>query len=268
MIINGFGGGSGGFEGASTLVKTYSSSYSITRNGSEIALNNGGEISCSTTSLTKMWHSTNASVITTWDNFRNNINAKAIKLVFKINSISATGKICFFTTKNGTTAAQTVYIQIEICPIIYLRYVNGPSWGYESTNPFSNITMGSDSSGYGSHKASMTKSYPSMSSSAQYTYYDYPSFTLNNPLYWESSYFIQELGTEGGEKYWRPFAPSSDMLKYGVWGYGDISVYFQCNARCASGGNGNMSYRFYDSGNSNCWPIMTINYSMEIYAIN
>lgn len=270
MIINGFGGMSGGFSGNSTLLKTYSGSYSITRWGSEITLDNSGEIYCSNTSLTKMWHSTNSIAITTWEDFKNTINSRAIKMVFKITSMNITGKIALFCNKSGTTKTQTLNaLQIQMCPLIGLRYVQLVDWTYNSASTYGNTTMGNTGYAYGSNNATLSGNVSSVpSSSYTLTLFNYPTFTLVNPPYWSSSYFIQELGTESGEKYWRPFAPSSDILERGPFGYGNISFALQCYASCASGGNSSMKWCFYESSNENVWPIMTLNYALEIYGIN
>lgn len=269
MIINGFGGMSGGFSGNSTLLKTYSGSYSITRDGNEIKFDNT-EISCNNTSLTKIWHSTNNITITTWENFKNTINSRAIKMVFKITSMNITGKIGLYCSRSGTTATQTLNaLQIQMCPIIGLKYVQLPDWTYNTTNQYGFSTMGNTEYGYGSQNATLSGNVPSVPSSGSTVIpFNYPTFTRVDPPYWSSSYFIQELGTESGEKYWRPFAPSSDVLKYGPFGYGNISFALRCVASCASGGNNNMEWRFYESSNANIWPIMTLNYTLEIYGIN
>lgn len=271
MIINGFGGGSGGFEGTSTLVKTVTGSYSTTRSGGEITTENYGEVSCNSTTLKQVWHSTSSFEIGNWSSFNNTCNSKAMKIVFRITSLSFTGKIGLFVNRSGTTAAQTLNLRLGIPLAFTYKYIDNVDWAtnVDSSSTYRTGTIGGQGYYYMQASATMTGSVPSVpSSGSSITKFNYPSLTwttLSDPA---SVYFVQALTKTDGTRYWRPYGPQYLANMITMWADGPIYAYLDCYAYGASGGNGNMSWKFWENSDNTVWPILTMNYAIDAYAIN
>ena len=269
MIINGFGGGSGGFEGTSTLVKTITGSYSTTRRDDKIALENSGGVSCNATSYRQVWHSASSFEIGDWSNFNNVCNSKAMKIVFRITSLSFTGKIGLFVNRNGTTAAQTLNLRLGIPLTFTYKYINNVDWSTNVSDPYSTGNIGGQGYYYTQASATMTGSVPSVpSSGSSVTKFNYPNLTWTTLPDPASAYFIQALTKTDGTRYWRPYGPQYIANMVTMWADGPIYAYLDCYAMGASGGNGNMEWEFYYSGDDTVWPILTMNYAIDAYAIN
>ena len=269
MIVNGFGGGSGGFEGTSTLVKTITGSYSTTRSGGEITTENSGEVVCSATAYKQVWHSTSSVAIGDWSTFNNICNSKAMKIVFRITSLTFTGKVGLFTNKYGSTDTQTLNLQVGIGLLFTYRYNNSVDWNVSASPTYGTGNIGSSSAYCTMGTGTTTGRVPSVpSSGSTVTNCNYPTLTWTSLPDPSNLYFIQELTTINGTKYWTPYAPTSLSKKVPIWASGSIYMYLDCYACGASGGNGSMYWQFYYSGDSTVWPILTMNYAIDAYAIN
>ena len=268
MIINGFGGGSGGFEGTSTLIKTITGSYSTTRNDGKITIDNA-EIYCSSTTYKQAWHTTSSFEIGDWSDFNNICNSKAMKIVFRITSLSFTGKIGLFVNKNGTTAAQTLNLRLGIPLMFTYKYINTVDWATNASSPYNTGTMGGLTNYYMQASATVTGSVPSVpSSGSSVTNFNYPTLTWTTLPDPASAYFVQALTKTDGTRYWKPYGPQYLANMVTMWADGPIYAYLDCYGYGASGGNGNMSWHFYYSTDSTVWPILTMNYAIDAYAIN
>ena len=277
MIINGFsGGGNGGYSGTATLLNTYTGSVTTTRNSGISLGDGGGSIYCSNTTWTKMWYFTNTITVSdfNWDNY-NNIGCKAIKIDFAITSLNITGKLGLFTNKSGTTAAQTINMVIYLAPTFTIKYCSLADYYYNISNLnyswYQTTTMGNANYFYGGSSGTRTGSVSSVpSSGSTVTQFAYPTLTWSgpsNPNYL-SAYFEQLIRRENGSTFWRPVAPSGDVLKYSTFMSGNVNLDVSCYAACASGGSGNMKWEFYDSSDTNIWPAMTLGWTMYVYGIN
>lgn len=271
MIINGFGGGSGGFEGTSTLVKTVTGSYSTTRDDGKITTEHYGEADCNTTSYNQVWHTVSSFEIGNWSSFNNVCNSKAMKIVFRITSLSFTGKIGLFVNRSGTTAAQTLNLRLGIPLTFTYKYIDNVDWAtnVDSSSTYQPGTMGGQGYYYTQATATMTGNVPSVPSSGSYvTKFSYPSLTWTTLPDPTSAYFIQALTKTDGTRYWRPYGPQDVSNMYTMWADGPIYAYLDCYACGASGGNASMSWKFYESSDGTIWPILTMNYAIDAYAIN